>query len=105
MNEGVVAEAVSLILCKDHIIKTSWGQREFDLSKTEKVILPMLCWKVSPHTLWKTYSTTCDNKKLRINCSTFYNLVKDLTSSGREIVKSIDYVQALLVAEPIELLQ
>jgi len=105
INEEVVAEAVSLILHKDHIVTTSWGQREFDLSNTEKVILPMLCRKVSPHTLWQTYSTTCDNKKWRINRSTFYNLVKDLTSSGREIVKSVDYVQALLVAEPIEILQ
>ena len=105
INEGIVAEAVSLILHKDHIVTTSWGQREFDLSQTEKVILPMLCRKVSPQTLWNTYSTTCVNKKSRINRSTFYKLIKDLTSSGREIVKSVDYVQALLVAEPIEVLQ
>ena len=36
INEGVAAEAVSLILHKDHIVTTSWGQREFDLSKSEK---------------------------------------------------------------------
>ena len=59
INEGVVAEAVSLILHNDHIVTTSWGQSEFDMSKSEKIILPMLCRKVSPHTLWNTYSSTC----------------------------------------------
>ena len=66
----------------------------------------MLCCKVSSHILWQTYSSSCGNKKSHINHNTFYNLiVKDLISSGCEMVKSIDYVQALLVVEPIEILQ
>ena len=32
-------------------------------------------------------------------------MIKDLTSSNRDIVNSVDYVQALLVAEPVEMLQ
>ena len=32
-------------------------------------------------------------------------MIKDLTSSNRDIVSSVDYVQALLVAEPVEMLQ
>ncbi len=48
VNENIVSEAVSFILQKDHIVTTSWDQREFNLSSTEKNILPMLCQKVSP---------------------------------------------------------
>ena len=32
-------------------------------------------------------------------------MIKDLTSSNYDIVHSVDYVQALLVTEPVEMLQ
>ena len=32
-------------------------------------------------------------------------MIKDLTSSNYDIVHSVDYVQALLVTEPVEILQ
>ena len=32
-------------------------------------------------------------------------MIKDLTSSDRDIVTSVDYVQALLVTEPVQILQ
>ncbi len=51
------------------------------------------------------YSSTHKDNKCRINHSTFYNIVKALTSSGCEVVKYIDYVQAILAAEPMETLQ
>ena len=48
INHQIIAEAVSNILHKDHIKTTSWGERECEMSKDEKITLPRLCWKQSP---------------------------------------------------------
>ena len=58
INDQTIAEAVSYILHKDHIITTSWGEREYELSKDEKITLPRLCRKQSPLNLWNSYAST-----------------------------------------------
>ena len=98
-----VKEVVSYILHRDHIVTTAWGDRQFNLGLDEEVTLPRLTRKVSPLHLWDSYKKTHQND--RIGRSSFYNIVRDLTVSGRDIVTSVDYVQALLVNEPVELLQ
>ena len=104
INHQIITEAVSYILHKDHIITTSWGEREYELSKDEKITLPRLCRKQSPLNLWNSYAAT-NKKQNKVGRTTFYYMIKDLTSSNRDIVSSVDYVQALLVAEPVEMLQ
>ena len=54
ISDQTIAEAVSYILHKDHIITTSWEEREYELSKDEKIILPRLCQKQSPLNLWNS---------------------------------------------------
>ena len=74
------------------------------MSESEDIIiLPCLCRKQSPLHLWRTYQSR--NIGTKVGRSTFYSIVCDLTVPSRNIAKSIDYVQALLVSEPIELLQ
>lgn len=70
-----------------------------------------LCWKLSPKELWNGYDThkseLYGNKynKNKIGRNSFYYLVDHLTCSNKIIVQGVDYVQALLVAEPITVLQ
>ena len=47
----------------------------------------------------------CTQKNKRVGRTTFYYMIKDLTSSNHGIVSSVNYVQALLVAEPVDILQ
>ena len=103
-NMRIISEAVGFILQKDHITTTAWGYREFNLSVTETIILPKLCRKISPLMLWTKYCSIHE-KPNRLGRTTFYYVVKDLTSSNRDIITSVDYVQALLVTEPVEMLQ
>ena len=62
INHYIIAEAVSYILHKDHIITTSWGEREYELSRDEKITLPRLCRKQSPLNLWKSYASAHEKK-------------------------------------------
>ena len=94
MNNEIVAQAVSCILQKEHIITTLWGDRELNLSQTEKIILPKLPRKLPPLVLWNKYNTI-NEKKNRLGRTSFYFIVKDITSSNCDIVTSVDYVQAL----------
>ena len=108
VEETLIKEAVSFILHKEHVFTTSWGDKVFQLGTDtdETIILPKLCRKISPKDLWSSYvskSNSTGSKKL--GRSTFYYIVRDLTTTSKEIVRSIDYVQALLVTEPIEVLQ
>ena len=106
ISDNVIDDVVSYILHRDHIFTMSWGDRSYKLSDSEDVIvLPCLCRKQSPLHLWRTYQSTGDNIRTKVGRSTFYSIVRDLTVPSRNIAKSIDYVQALLVSEPIELLQ
>ena len=52
VNNEIVSQAVSFISEKDHIIATSWGDREFNLSQSEKNILSGISRKISPLMLW-----------------------------------------------------
>ena len=104
ISDEVITNTVSYILQKDHITIASWGEKEFNLNKHETIILPKLYRKMSQMNLWKSYISTYEATKC-VGRITFYNLVKDLTSSNRDIVTSVDYVQALLVTEPVVILQ
>ena len=103
ISDQTIAEAVGYILHKDHIITTSWEEREYELSKDEKITLPMLCWKQSSWNFWNSYTST--HEKNRVGRIIFYFMIKDLTSSNRDIVSLVNYIQALLVAGAVEMLQ
>ena len=64
----------------------------------------MLCWELSPLNLWKLYVYSYEVIH-SIERTTFYFIVKDLTLFNHDIVTSVDYVQALFVMDPVEILQ
>ena len=58
VNNKIVSQAVNFILRKELIITTSWGNKEFNLGQSEKIILPKLSCKVSPLMLWNKYTAS-----------------------------------------------
>ena len=108
VSDSTVRRVVAFILHRDHVVTTSWGQRMFHLSKNEYVTLPRLCRKRSHLDLWNEYTSICnldENCTQMIGKRSFYYIVNDLTTSNKVIINAVDYVQALLVAEPIEVMQ
>ena len=101
---SVVKDAVSFILHRDNIVTTAWGEQSFVLSTNENVTLPRLCRKLPRKDIWNSYDKAdSDIGSIRkVGRSTFYYLMNDLTISGKSIVNAVDYVQSLLVLEPIE---
>ena len=105
IDELVIKHVVSFILHKDHVVTTSWGEKTFHVGPNEVIILPRLCRKLSAKDMWESYKATIEDQQSGVGRSSFYYLVDDLTVSSKSIVTSVDYVQALLVQEPIEILQ
>ena len=111
VKENMIKDAVCYILHKDHVMTISWGERTHHLSRQETITLPRLCRKLSPKELWNGYAKRIfetfgkKSDKNQIGRSSFYYLVTHLTCSNKVIVRAVEYVQALLVAEPITVLQ
>ena len=76
VSDDTIRTIVAFILHRDHVVPTAWGERTYELSSNESVTLPRL-----------------------------YRIVNDLTTSNKVVINAVDYVQALLVTEPIEILQ
>ncbi len=101
----MIKDAVSFVLHKDHVATLSWGDKTSQLGPEESITLPRLCRKVPPKHIWDAYKSSLNTAKEGLGRSSIYYLIHDLTASSRDIVTSIDYIQALLVAEPVEVLQ
>ena len=101
----MIKHTITFILHKDHVIIVSWGDKQFMLGPDEIVTIPRLCHKIPPKEIWNSHASLLEKKSDGLGRSSFYYLIQDLTVSNREIVTSVDYLQALLVAEPIEVLQ
>ena len=105
VTDQMIKDAVSFVLHKDHVATISWGEKTFQLGPEESVTLPRLCRKVPPKHIWDEYKSSHNTRTEGLGRSSIYHLIHDLTVSSKDIVTSIDYVQALLVAEPVEVLQ
>ena len=110
VSDDSVRTIVAFILHRDHVVQTAWGKQTFKLSNHESVTLPrLLCRKRLHLDLWNSYiSSTCnldENYTILIGKRSFYYIVNDLTTSNKVVINAVDYVQALLVTEPIKVLQ
>ena len=105
VTETMIKDAVAFILHKEHVVTISWGDKTFQLGPDENVTLPRLCRKLPPKDLWEAYRSALTSSKEGLGRSSIYYMINDLTVSSKDVVTSVDYVQALLVAEPVEVLQ
>ena len=104
VTEQMIKDAVSFILHKDHVVTISWGDKNFRLGSDESITLPRLCRKVPHKHLWESYKASLQSKRDGLARSSIYYLIRNLTVSNKDIVTSVDYVQSLLVAEPVKVL-
>ena len=103
-----IEHAVKFILSEDHVRTLSWGSMDKVISPNETIVLPKLHRLITRKIMWESYmeyfKTDENKKKPCIGQTTFHMLCKELTSSDEIVISSVDYVQALLLNEPIELL-
>ena len=108
-KDEAIEHAVKFILSEDHVRTLSWGSMDKFVSPTETIVLPKLQRLTTRKMMWESYTDyfkTKENKnKPCIGRTSFHILCKELTSSDEVVISSVDYVQALLLTEPIELLQ
>ena len=106
-NDLAVEKAVKFLLQPDNIGTFSWGTTTKYLSKDETIVLPKLQRTTSRTNLWLRYLdyVVGTSKETRVGRTTFFSICNEITYSEEILLGSIDYVQALLLTEPIESLQ
>ena len=106
-NDLAVEEAVKFLLQPDNIRTFSWGTTTKYLSNDETIVLPKLQRTTTRTNLWLRYVEYVKGKS-KDSCvgrTTFFSLCNEITYSEEIALSSVDYVQALLLTEPIESLQ
>ena len=105
-SDTIVENAVKFLLHPDNVRTFSWGTTTKHLSNHETIVLPKLQRTMTRTNLWIQYQEYALRNKLdRIRRTTFFNICNEITYSEEVLLGSVDYVQALLLTEPIELLQ
>ena len=108
-KDEAIEHAVKFILSSDNIKTTSWGSIDKLITPTETIVLPKIQRITTRKIMWESYSdsfrTESDRDKPSVGRTSFLLLCKELTSCDELVLSSVDYVQALLLTEPIDLLQ
>ena len=107
--DDAVEDAVKFILSTDNIKTLSWGSIDKVLTPTETIVLPKLQRIKTRKIMWETYVDEfhhdSNSNKSKIGRTSFHLLCRELTSCDELVLSSVDYVQALLLTDSIELLQ
>lgn len=104
-KDEVVKKAVQFLLDKKNVSPLSWGMKNVKLEKDETVPLPKLTRHRSRDEIWRSYVKHTEGDSGRVGRSTFYRLMKVITSREEKMMTSVDYVVGILVNEPIEIMQ
>ena len=105
INDEVLETAVKFILSENNVVAMSYGSRFVKLTKTDIIQLPSLTRKKTRLQMYQDYiSFVGDDSKL-VSRATMYKLMNYLISNDEAILSAIDYVTAILVNEPCEMLQ
>ena len=103
--EEVLHKAVNFILSKNNVVSISYGTKKVKLSKYEIIELPSLTRKRSMHDIFKAYMGTIKDNEKSICRASMFKLMGYLTNHDEAVLIAIDYVSAILINEPCELLQ
>lgn len=106
MDNNVLQDAVKFILSDDYCAVTSWGTRMIRFANNEIAILPKVIRKHSRPATFESYERMILSTNAK-GCgrTTFYQLMRYISSGDQAILKGLDYVTTRLVTEPVELLQ
>ena len=112
LSDEIIREVVHFLLSVDNVKTFSWGVISKVLSDDETIVLPMLQRTTTRTKLWEMYYESISanedrvsNRKLFMSRSTFFLVCNAVTCSEERMIGSVDYVQSLLLTEPIEALQ
>ena len=101
----VVEEAVKFILSESIVVAISYSTIFVKLSKTEIVELSSLTRKKTQFEIYKDYTKVIANDEKMVSRTTMFKLMNHLTSNGEDILTAINYISAIFVNEPCEMLQ
>ena len=102
----MITDAVSCILHKDRVIRISQGDKNFQLCPDESITLPGCVTRCTLQICGDPISLHfIPRENAYVGRSRIYYLIRDRTVSNKDIVTSVDYLQILLVAELVEVLQ
>ena len=105
ISEDVLHKAVNFILSENNVVSISYGTKKVKLSKYEIIELPSLTRKRSMHDIFKAYMGTMKENEKSLSRASMFNLMGHLTNQDEAVLTAIDYVTAVLINEPCELLQ
>ena len=111
-DDNAVDDLVKFLLSPENVRTYSWGTVVKELSEHETIVLPKVQRTTTRTNLWLRYQQhimqKINNNSLdhgRIGRSNFFNIVKEVTYSEEVLLGSVDYVQALVMSDPVELLE
>lgn len=105
INEDTLEKAVKFILSESNVVAILYGTRLMKLSKNEIVQLPGLTRKKSRLEIYNDYTKYVNNDEKMMPRATMFKLMNHLTNSDEGILTAINYVTAMLVNKPREMLQ
>ena len=104
-GDDAIEKAVQFLLHPDKVRTFSWGTTVKHLSENETIVLPKLQRISSRTNLWSQYlEYILKTKDAQIGRTTFFHICNAITYTEEIILGLVDYVQTLLLTEPIELL-
>ena len=104
INEDTLENAVKFILSESNVVAISYGTKLVKLSKTEIIQLPSLTRKKTRLEIFNDFANFYNDENV-ISRATMFKLMNHLTSNDEGILTAIDYVTAMLINEPCEMLQ
>ena len=103
--DEVLQKAVKFILSENNVVSISYGTKKVKLSKYEIIELPSLTRKRSMHDIFKAYIESMNETEKSISRASMFKIMGHLTNHDEAVLTAIDYVTAVLINEPCELLQ
>ena len=109
-SDNSISYAVKFILHQDNVKIFLWGSVVKQLSENETIVLPKLQCITTRTNLWTHYQKGIskdenDNKgSTHIGRPTFFYVCNLIIYLEEILLGSVDYVQVLLLTEPVELL-
>lgn len=98
-------KALLFMLHESNIGVLSWGTKTVGLSRTEKVTLPRMVRRKTDHDIYESYVAQYIEAADRIGRSSFYKIMKAVTSGGERLATAVDYVTGVLIHDQVNRLQ
>lgn len=97
--------ALLYMLHESNIGVLSWGTKIVALSSSERYTLPRIVRRKTEQDIYQSYVRENSDESKRIGRSTFYKILKIVTSGGEKMATAVDYVTGVLIHDQVDRLQ